>query len=350
LAAAKRAGGAVRGDDSLLALSGHRTSSRRNRDERRTVSKPDYIAGGERGDNIFDVENPFRRTSFRHPTVAGCVLLVFIAQAGCVPKPAIRPDPEPDPLEFAGVVTADFLPEVVLDLPAKGRVDGAVRGAGQGFISWAKVPLRILAEGMRGCNSMECGYLAVGLLALATATGTVGAVVGGVGGAMRAIPAEEARAIEAAPRMMATLKIQETMRSRILDAAWDAAGCEIVPLPGVVLPAVDCVVDYTGFTKKGVGSVIEVGVVSIGFKGERWGSRPPLSVFLKVRVRRYRADDGRMLEEKELAYRSEERSFESWMADGATRMEEEFRKGYENLAADIVAGVGCATGGGSVLE
>lgn len=296
------------------------------------------------------MKNPLRRTSFRHPTIAGCVLLVFIAQTGCAQKAALRGGPGPDTPGFAGVVTAEFLPEVVLDLPARGRVDGAVRGAGQGFISWAEAPLRILADGMRGCNSRECGYLAVGMLALATATGTVGAVVGGVRGAMRAIPAEEARAIEAAPRIMASLKIQETMRNRILDAAEDAAGCEIVPLSGVVLPAVDCVVDYTGFTKKEVGSVIEVGVVSIGFKGERWGSRPPLSVFLKVRVRRYRADDGRMLEEKEWVYRSEERSFESWMADGATRMEEEFRRGYEKLAADIVTGVGCSTGGGSVPE
>ena len=40
-------------------------------------------------------------------------------------------------------------------------------------------------------------------------------------------------------------------------------------------------------------------------------------------------------EEKEFRYRSEERSFSEWMADGASRMNLESQKGYRMLAREI---------------
>jgi len=40
-------------------------------------------------------------------------------------------------------------------------------------------------------------------------------------------------------------------------------------------------------------------------------------------------------EEREFLYRSEERSFSEWMADGAARMDWEFQKGYRMLAGEI---------------
>ncbi|MBP2669111.1 MAG: hypothetical protein H6Q80_1313 [Deltaproteobacteria bacterium] len=278
------------------------------------------------------------------PAVAGWILLLFLAQAGCAHRAPSLPDAGSDRAGSAGIVSAEFLPEVVLDLPGKGRVDGAVRGAGRGFLLWSSVPLRFGAEGLRGCSGEACGYIAVGVLAVAAATGAVGAVFGGLEGAIRAIPAREAEEIETATRYLADLKIQETMRDRVLDAAEDAGGCAVVALPGAGPAAVDCVVAYGGLAAEGIGSVVEVAVLSVGFRGERWGTRPPLSVVLAVRVRRYRTGDGQMTDEWEFRHRSEERLFADWMADGAALLEEEFREGYWRLAEEIVVAMRCEPG------
>lgn len=269
---------------------------------------------------------------------------MLLAQSGCAHRAPSPSGPERDRVESVGVVSAKFLPEVVLDLPAKGRVDGAVRGAGRGFLAWAGVPLRVGAEAMRGCSGQACGYVAIGMLAVATASGTVGAVVGGVEGAIRAMPAGEARRIEEATRHLADLKIQETIRDRVLEEAEDASGCTVLAVPDAGPTATDCVVDYGGLAAKGVDSVVELSVLSVGFKGEKWGKRPPLSVFLMVRARRYRTEDGRMLEEKELSYRSPERQFSAWMEDGAVHMEEAFETGYGELAEKIAGEVICPPG------
>ena len=273
----------------------------------------------------------------RHPAVAGFLLLVLLVPHGCGHLKPSRTERRPEKTGTAGIVAARFLPEVRLDLPGKGRLDGAVRGAGRGFLTGASVPLRIFAEGMSGCQGEACGYMAVGVLAVAAASGTIGAVVGGVHGAIKAIPVDEARKIEKATRELTTLRIQETMRDRILGDAGDFAECRFVVLPDAAPPSVDCVVDYRFLAERGIASVLEVSVLSVGFKGE-WGSDPPLSTFLSVRVRRYRTGDGRKLEEKELGYQSKQRKFPEWMANGAALTEEEFHRGYAHVSGKVVPG------------
>jgi hypothetical protein len=279
-----------------------------------------------------------RKNFLRRPALTGFLLLSLIVHAGCAHKPPSPAKAAPTPVDSIGIVYAMFLPEVVLDLPAKGRVDGAVRGAGRGFLKWAEVPLRVGAEVLRGCNGKECGYVAIGFLAMSAATGAVGAVVGGIHGSIWAIPGKEAGRMEKAIRYLADLKIQETMWHRVHDAAMDHTAYRILPLPESGPDAPDNVADYREFAGAGVDSVMEVSVLSVGFKGERWGRNPPLSVFLQVRVRRYRTMDGTIAiqEEKEFRYRSEERFFSEWMADGAARMDWEFQKGYRMLAGEIV--------------
>lgn len=243
--------------------------------------------------------------------------------------------------ETVVIVAAGFLPEVRLELPGKGRLDGAVRGAGRGFLTGASVPLRVFAGGMSGCHGEGCGYIAVGVLAVAAASGSIGAVVGGVHGGIAAIPAGEAREIEEATRKLPTLKIQETMRDRILEDAGDRAECRIVFLPDAAPPSMDCVVDYRFLAERGIASVLEASVLAVGFRGEQWGSDPPLSVFLSARVRRYRTADGQMLEEKEFGYQGTQRKFAEWMADGAARTEEEFHRGYAYVSGKVVREMLC---------
>lgn len=228
-----------------------------------------------------------------------------------------------------------------LDLPGKGRVDGAVRGAGRGFFAGAEIPLRIVGEGLGGCSTKECGYVAIGILALATATGAVGAVVGGVHGAIEAMPAREARKIEAATTGLASLRIQETLAARVIEAAGESETCRYLLLPGASWSAPEEEGDYRPHAGKEIDSILEIGVLSVGFKGTKWGSDPPLSVFLKVRVRRYDGADGKMLGVEDLFYESDEWKFVDWMADEADLAKQEFELGYGEIAQKIVAGIRC---------
>jgi hypothetical protein len=289
------------------------------------------------------MESARRSAVSRQQAVAGLLLLVFLAPQGCGHLPPSRSDRRLENTEISGIVAARFLPEVRLDLPGKGRLDGAVRGAGRGFLAGASVPLRILVGGMSGCQGEACGYAAIGILAVAAASGSIGAVVGGVHGAIKAMPADEARKIENATRELANLKIQETMRDRILAYAEDSADCRFVYLPDAAPPSDDCVVDYRFLAERGIASALEVSVLSVGFKGEDWGSDPPLSVFLSVRVRRYRTGDGQMLAEKEFGFQGTHRKFVEWMADGGALTEEEFHRGYADISGKVVREMLCGS-------
>lgn len=265
----------------------------------------------------------------------------MVVQAGCGHSPPSRSDRTSDVSKTAGVVAARFLPEVRLDLPGKGRVDGAVRGAGRGFLSGAEIPLRILGEGLTGCGGKECGYLAIGILAVATATGAVGAFVGGVHGAIEAMPAREARRMERATAGLAELRIQEILAYRTIEAAAENESCRYLMLPGAAWSTPEEEGDYRSHAGREFHSILEIGVLSMGFKGRKWGSDPPLSVFLNVRVRRYGGTDGEMLAVQDLSYESDERKFAEWMADGAAAAEQEFERGYDDIAARIVSGIAC---------
>lgn len=282
------------------------------------------------------------RTSLRrNPELVGLLLVLLLIQAGCAHAPPARSDRASDVSRTAGIVSASFLPEVRLELPGKGRVDGAVRGAGRGFLVGAEIPLRTLGEGLTGCGGKECGYLAIGILAVATATGAVGAVLGGVHGGFAAMPAREARKIEGATAGLASLRIQETVADRAIEAAGENAACRYLLLPGAAWSAPEEIGDYQSDAGREFGAILEIGVLSLGFRGRKWGSDPPLSVFLNVRVRRYGGSDGKMLGVQDLSYESDERKFAEWMADGAAAAEEEFEQGYRKIAWRIATEIPC---------
>jgi hypothetical protein len=269
------------------------------------------------------------------------LFLFLVVAIGCGHAPPARTGRTSGVPGTAGIVTARFLPEVRLDLPGKGRVDGAVRGAGRGFLAGAEIPMRVLAEGMSGCNSKECGYVAIGILAVATASGAVGAIVGGVHGAIGAMPAREARRIEEATKSLADLRIQEILTDRVLEAETENGACRYVLLPDASWSAPDDEVDYRSLVGEGLDSILEIGVVSVGFRGSRWGSDPPLSVFLVVRVRRYSGKDGSLLGVENLVYEGGERKFAEWMEEEAAPAEEEFEQGYTEIADRIVGRIPC---------
>jgi hypothetical protein len=278
---------------------------------------------------------------WRKPELVGLLLLLLLVQAGCGHVSPSRSDRKSGVTRTAGIESARFLPEVRLDLPGKGRVDGAVRGAGRGFLAGAEIPMRIAAEGLSGCGGKECGYLAIGFLAVATATGAVGAVIGGVHGAIEAMPAREARRMEEATEGLASLRIQEILADRVIEAARESEICRYRILPDASWSAPEDEVDYRSHAGKGLDSILEIGVLSLGFKGTQWGRDPPLSVFLTVRVRRYGGRDGKLLGVQDFLHEGDERKFVEWMADGAGPAEEEFERGYREIAGRIVAGIPC---------
>jgi hypothetical protein len=155
------------------------------------------------------------------------------------------------------------------------------------------------------------------------------------------MPAREARRMEEATEGLASLRIQEILADRVIEAARESEICRYRIRPDASWSAPEDEVDYRSHAGKGLDSILEIGVLSLGFKGTQWGRDPPLSVFLTVRVRRYGGRDGKLLGVQDFLHEGDERKFVEWMADGAGPAEEEFERGYREIAGRIVAGIPC---------
>jgi len=96
------------------------------------------------------------------------------------------------------------------------------------------------------------------------------------------------------------------------------------------------VVDYGGFAPPGIDSIVEVGVISVGFMGEKWGSNPPLKFTMKARCRLVRVADGTVIDDHEYQTSSTERRFTVWTSDNAALLGKEYVDGYRKLASAII--------------
>lgn len=237
-----------------------------------------------------------------------------------------------------GVVSAGFLPDATLaPPPAGGRIQGLVRGAGQGFLDGISI-VGGLGNARFQCSSGEgCAAAAVILLAVVVSFGTVGAVVGGIHGALTAPEAEDARRIrEEAREMLADLRIQENLAERIARRGADAAGDNalFVALGDRGPDGPGEAVDYRTLAGEGIDTVVEAAVLAIGFAGAN-ARNAPLRLTMTVRIRLYRASDGAMAWESVFSPRSPGFTRRDWDADGSRL----FREWLDRLSDDVGASV-----------
>lgn len=269
-------------------------------------------------------------------------LALFLVQGGCTQpsgllRPIQPPLPRPLPPEIraqlgtVGVVSGQFVPATVVERPAAGKVRGAAKGAAAGALVGAAAFGR-----WGGCYGADCRFVAVVMLGVLIGAATVGGVTGAVIGAVTTESAVKAREAEAAlQHAFAELKIQQTLRDRLVTIAREQAQLDLIPVadPSPADPEVD--VDYRPLAAQGMDAILEVGVIRLGLTGDR-GVTPLLALSMTTRVRLIRSRDGAELYRQDLDHRGGSRKFVEWAANDAEAFREALDAAYTDISREIV--------------
>jgi hypothetical protein len=222
------------------------------------------------------------------------------------------------------VIPAGFAPSSNLLTFAKGRDTGAAKGAAAGALQ---------GMGSLGHGGASGGpYGAAVIVLLLPVFASIGAIAGGIEGAIKAIPDEEVAKIEASVNsVLQELDMQNTMAENIVLKGGELTSYRFVPLKGPGPATPDSRPDFTTIKGEGNDLALEVSVLEIGFHGGS-GSDPLLSFFMNARIRAFRVDDGAELHADIFRYTSREGKFSEWAENGALRLKEALETGYAQIA------------------
>ena len=162
-------------------------------------------------------------SSLWRPIAASICGVSLCVQTGCAVVPSRQlPLPPSDEVRARfgtiGIVSARFTPRPLLQLPAKGGLAGAGRGAANWSAAGGLAPLSGGGGGGNGLGGLI-------LLAASVAGATLGGISGTVAGAVMAEPAEKVRVTETALHdALTVLKLQELLRDRMMKAVQEQTG------------------------------------------------------------------------------------------------------------------------------
>jgi hypothetical protein len=265
-------------------------------------------------------------------TIVSLSIALLLFQSGCAAHPYQLPPPlseeERARLGTIGVVSANFVPETTLFAYAKGRVSGAAKGMADGTaqaMAWT---------GYMG--SQLSGTYGVAPILLLLVPVVAGSVIGGLYGATTAIPAEKVKEIESNLRKtLIELRMQESLKERFFQTAREQSTFIFVLIEEGGPKTTDEILNYGHLKEKGIDTVIELSVLSIGFEG-KGGKDPLLSLLLDARTKVLSVSSGTVLYENKLEYRSAKRKFTEWISDKGKLFSEELGRGYGTLSEKIV--------------
>jgi hypothetical protein len=281
----------------------------------------------------------FKFFHFLFPSKLAAIWLsmaLLIVQMGCAIPPPNNRLPAPlsehvrSRLGTIGIVSARFIPQSDFHTFAKGELRGAAKGVLGGSALGAYLGA---GTALGGTGDSLVGLLLLPFLVIGGAA--LGGLVLGTAGAMAAVPKEKVREIEATINSaLADLKIQETMRDRILKVASEQnQKLAIIEEQGPIAP--DEGINYWSLANRGIDTVLEVSVLSVGFEGVG-GPTVALAFSMTVRTKLIGVADGTVLYEHKLTYRSAEREFTDWVVNNAQRFRDEFDRSYQAVAEKIV--------------
>jgi hypothetical protein len=209
--------------------------------------------------------------------------------------------------------------------PARGAWGGFTRG----FVVGAAAPIAI------GFVSPVPGGTFIGAL-LAPVTG----LIGGVMGAIDALPAETVDAIalelESASRRMEAMNLKQSLAMQIQTHGEHTTGKHFAQLPWLEsedgVPGLP-VEDVAGYSD--VDAILEIVVTRVGLSGE-YRIDPPSSAFAETRARLLSTADGGVLLESTLNCHSEPRKYAQWGEEQGQALVDAFIACVPPLAHKIV--------------
>lgn len=258
-------------------------------------------------------------------------------QIGCAARPYQLPLPlseeERERLGTIGIVSADFVPETKLFTYARGRVSGAANGMA---FAPPSPPIILPIAPSSPPPMMESGAAAAILLGLILVPAVCVVIGKEIYRAVTAIPAEEVKEIELKfKKALIELRMQESLKKRFFQTARKQFAFNFVLIEEGGPKNTDEILNYGHLKEKGIVTVIELSVLSIGFEG-KGGKDPLLSLLLDARTRMLSVSDGAVLYENKLEYRSAKRKFTEWISNEGKLFSEELDRGYGTLSEKIV--------------
>ncbi len=264
--------------------------------------------------------------------IASICIVSVCMQTGCAVLPPQLPAPPSEAMRAKfgtiGVVSAQFTPQPILQLPAKGGVAGAGRGAANWSATGALAPM--------GGGTGGDPFVALIELAASVVGATLGGLAGTVTGAFKAESAEKVMISETALKdAISTLKLPESLRDRFMRVAQSETREHFVVLPNQGPKSLEEKNGYGFLAKNGIDTVVEVAVTNFGVNGP-WDVNPPLGLVMKLRIRVIRTADDKELYTSELEYKWGERTFCEWAADNARPFLTELDRSYQIVSEKVV--------------
>ena len=263
------------------------------------------------------------------------------------------------------MVSAQYTPAVEFELPAKGWLGGAARGAAGGTKAFiVLVPSGAILGGASAVAAFAGG--APGVLGALLAVGLVlkGAGYMIVGPFYGAATAEAPATVEEAEAQLkgalASMRIQETMRDHVVQAAHPyRPNVDLTVVDGQGPESSSDLLTYFPLHNTNVDSVLELRVTRVWLSTnesifqpvtrvfrKEGGSpidpsqelliNPSLSLGMEVRGRLIRTADKVVLYDNTWQYEGRSHVFTEWAANDAKLFAEEFERAYDGLAGQVV--------------
>ena len=289
--------------------------------------------------------------------------LFLFVQYGCAShRTSAHQTPQ---LGKVGVVSAQYTPTVEFELPAKGWLGGAARGAVEGTKSFiVLVPTGGTLAGigtlmaMGGPQGLLVGLVGVGLLLKGAGYMIIGPFYGA---ATAEVPAtvEEAEAhLKAA---LISMRIQERMRDHVVHEG-RVANFDITVVDGQGPESASDLLTYFPLQEPQLDSVLELRVTRVWLSSnesfftpltsmlseekasllnpsQELQINPPLSLGMEVRVRLIRTADKVVLYDNTWKYEGESHLFTEWAANDAKLFAGEFERAYDELAGQLSSSI-----------
>jgi hypothetical protein len=269
--------------------------------------------------------------SRRRDSALACLvaMLLFLANSCATTSPPTAETRAQ--LGRVGVLALASSPKGDFHTFAKGRGVGVAKG---GALGGGEGLLYGLAAASRGAASDP--YAGAAILLGGLIFMLVGATVGVVAGAVKAVPAETAESIERQiDKTLDTMNLSVNLAAAVCDARMsrpDLKNCSIANLgsvkPGDALP-------FCEYARDDISTIVQIEVTDAGFQGGT-GKRPSIAFYMQARVRIMNTAAGDTLYTRDFRYLSEERMFREWVGDDAKQLAGGFRDAQKDLADRIL--------------
>jgi hypothetical protein len=224
-----------------------------------------------------------------------------------------------------GVVVRPTAPAALLQIPAKGLLANAGRGAAEG-------------AGIGAMPGVLCGLYFIPSCLVGMGGAAIGSVVGGIYGAAKAEPVSSWEHAESAfHAALADLKVQDSIRDRVIENARDRIHGPIILLTDQEFTVAELEHSYPVLDSKGMNTIVELSVVTVELRAADVGVNPLRKLFLTVWCRLIRTVDGAEFNSRLIIDEmGGTRSAADWADQNAQVFRDEVTQAAQRLAQQVV--------------